>query len=71
MICRACAANAVKLIDDAPPESTDVDGPRAPWDDLTDADILSRLPDVAEAGEADLLFAEIPVSGSPLNSAHA
>lgn len=49
-ICRQCAAGAVKLID-AAPRQADLSGPSTPWDALTDDDLLSRLPDVAEAGE--------------------
>ena len=50
-ICRDCAVNAVRLIDEAPPQSIGVDGPGTPWDELSDEQILARLPDVADAGE--------------------
>lgn len=49
-ICGKCAASALELIDTAPPQS-DIKSLPAPWDVLTDAELLSRLPKVAEAGE--------------------
>lgn len=46
-ICRACAANAVKLVDEA---GESLESPGVPWGSLSDQELLARLPDVARAG---------------------
>lgn len=38
------------LASEAAREAATVEGPALPWRDLTDQELLSRLPDVADAG---------------------
>lgn len=48
-ICRDCVQNAADLLASAP-SATDVDVPGMPWTQLSDAELLNRLPEVAAAG---------------------
>ncbi|GAA1357119.1 ClpX C4-type zinc finger protein [Arthrobacter rhombi] len=46
-ICRSCSESALELLRSAPPEP--VDFPGAPWDRLTERELLAQLPRVAHA----------------------
>lgn len=50
-ICRDCARAALDLLDStAGTEAAKLPGRTLPWANLTDEELLSRLPDVADAG---------------------
>lgn len=48
-ICRSCAKSALELFENAGPEPAEYSS--GPWDVLDDDQLLSRLPDIAEARE--------------------
>jgi len=49
-ICRSCAERAVAMLA-ARTEDGDLEAPTAPWETMTSEDLLTRLPEVAAAGQ--------------------